>query len=316
MSATDRRSFLASMMAAAGVAASPDWLTRAMAPQDPASEWREKQLRAAVAKAKEEGKPLLVFVAPPPGDPADGFSRGQWLGAWLNHGGSQALHAVALCTVAAASLDELQHVTGAKPPEGMPLLLLVDVARVGEPDAPAPKVTAIRLELGVPRVLPAGADPEQTMALQKKRVDEGIAKLSAELQEGLNRHGAALARLATDATARLTPAQREQLTAWYAGGKAPADALLVRAAAEVRRAAGDLDDANRKRVLDGLTAAIEKEVVGKRVAGARWQRPGGCGSEFEEPTAEEKKVQGMVACGMGLVTPLCERFLNFYVAGA
>lgn len=315
MSTLDRRSFLTSLATAAGVAAAPDWLARGMAPQDPVSDWREKTLRAAVTKAKDEGKPLLVFVAPVPSDQQDGYTRGMWLGGWLNHGGSLATHAIATCVVACASLDELAKVTGTKRVEGKPVLVLADVSRLGNKDAPEPKLTAIAVEIGA--VYPAKQDPapEKAAAERVKHLEAGFEKLTAALQDGLNRHGASLARLASDVTARLSKEQREQLAAWFAGGAAPADALIARAAAEVRRGAGELAGEQRARVLGRLTEAIDYEVVKKRIAGSRWQKPGGCGSEFEEPTPAEKETVGMVACGMGMVPPLCERFLNFYSVG-
>ena len=105
------------------------------------------------------------------------------------------------------------------------------------------------------------------------------------------------------------------LAAWFTGQAKPADELIVRAAAEVRRAAGSVDETNRQRLLAALGEATTAVVVKRAVAGARWQKPGGCGADFEEPTPAEAKVQGMMACGMGFVPPLCERFLDLYTAG-
>jgi hypothetical protein len=39
-------------------------------------------------------------------------------------------------------------------------------------------------------------------------------------------------------------------------------------------------------------------------------------SQFEVPTEDEKKNMAMLACGMGMVSPLCERFLSFYSVGS
>jgi hypothetical protein len=296
MSTFDRRSlFAAAAAAAVGAVRTPDWLRRAFAIQDPVSEWRTKQLRAAVAKAKDEGKPLLVFVVPPPKVPNDCRLRGMWLGAWLFHATPIALHGVAMCTLACATIEELQQVTGAKRPDTDPTMLLVDVSHVGEPSAPAPKVTAMLVELGPIR---GGRNnsPEADEA-GKKSMEAGFEKLTMALQDGLNRHGVAVARLATDVTARLSAAQRGQLRDWLAGGAAPSDELIVRAAAEVRRGAAELADGKRALVLERLTQAVTKEVVRKDVAGATWQ------SDSCPP------------CGMAAVPPLCERFLDFFIAG-
>lgn len=295
MTALDRRSLFAlAAAAAAGTLSLPAWLQRAFAPQDPVSDWRVKQLRAAVATAKEHGKPLLVLVVPDPKLPNECTLRGSWLGAWLDHASAQALHGIALCTVACATLDEVQQATGAKRPEGDVTMLLIDVAKVGDAGAPAPRTTPVSVDLGpIPRS--RRPTPEEEEAAQKA-IEAGFEKLANGLQDGLNRHGGGITRLATEVTTRLAPAQRKELDAWLAGGTAPADELIVRAAAEVRRAAADLAAAPRKRVLDHLAQAVAKQIR-EHVAGSTWE-DGTC-----------------PPCGMAAIPPLCERFLCFYVQG-
>ena len=326
MTSIDRRSFLAHSFAATGALGLPRWLAQALQPQDPVSDWREQQLRAAVATAKAHGKPLLVLVAPTEGEL---WEVGNWFGAWLTHGGSMALQELALCTIACASLAEVAKVTGAKGDAIAPLpavaMLLVDVAAVGEVDAPAPKVTRIEPKL-VPIDYSGGARggaPDEVVAKQREQRQAGIELLTKELHDGMNRHGANLVGLAAAMRAKLTEAQLAVLATWVADGKlagaagAGADAtLLVRATAEVRRAIADLPAEQRSLRSAALTEAITAEVVGKQLPGSRWRRPGGCGSEFETPTEEEKKSSGMLACGMGSVPPLCERFLTFYSVGS
>ncbi len=65
-------------------------------------------------------------------------------------------------------------------------------------------------------------------------------------------------------------------------------------------------------MLRTLVGAIERRIVKQEVAGARWMVPGGCGSEPETPTPEEKEAGAMIACGMAMVPPLAERFLSFF----
>ncbi|MFN9274389.1 MAG: hypothetical protein ACK6D2_01505, partial [Planctomycetota bacterium] len=108
------------------------------------------------------------------------------------------------------------------------------------------------------------------------------------------------------------------LAAWLAGDAAPAPELLVRGLAVLQQRLASLPAATQERRLDELAAAVTPVVVQRQVAGARWQR-NGCGGGFEEWTAaEEAEVlngKGMIACGRGIVTPLCARFLAFYSAG-
>lgn len=329
MTSIDRRSFLAHSFAAAGALSLPNWLAKALQPQDPVSDWRTEQLRAAMATAKAHGKPLLVLVAPTEGEL---WEAGNWFGSWLTHGGSMALQELALCTIACASLAEVAKVTGAKGDAIAPLpavaMLLIDVTAVGDVDAPAPKVTRIEPKL-VPIDYSGGARggaPDEVVAKQREQRQAGIDLLTKDLHDGMNRHGANLVGLAAAMRAKLTEVQLAALATWVADGKladaagaagARADAaLLVRATAEVRRAIADLPAEQRTLRSAALTAAITTEVVGKQLPGSRWQRPDGCGGEFEAPTEEEKKMSGMLACGMGMVSPLCERFLTFYSVGS
>lgn len=313
MTTLDRRSFVTVVGSALGLSAAPPWLARALGPQDPLGDWRKQQLAAAVAAAKAHGKPLLAFVVPPAPDGGKGHQRGQWLGAWLNHGGQAALLELGTCTLACGTAAEIAAATGTEAVPGAPWMVLIDVAN---PTGTArPRTTPIDVDLGPPWAehdgkLSADAYAKATLAV----MTDGLAKLTKELQAGLHRHGANLANLAAAADAALTPAEREALQRWLGGARADGAELAARATAVVRRTAADLPDEQRAVVLTALAEAITAEVVKERVPGARWQVPG-CGASFEEPTPAEKKVTAMVACGMGIVPRLCERFLNFYSAG-
>ncbi|MBL8755818.1 MAG: hypothetical protein JNK15_21150 [Planctomycetes bacterium] len=316
MTIFDRRSFLGSLFAASGFAAAPDWLMAAMAPQDPQGPDepdRLPQLREAIQRAQANGKPLFVFVAPEHVVP-DRYSRGQWCGAWLTHGGPSALHTVAMGELACASLAEVVKATGAKLPEGVPYFVVLDVAKVGERDAPPPKVTPIHLELeSPPQAMNDRGEPQpEQIAAVTSLITAGLAKITTAVQDGMNRHGANVASVAKATMARLDDTQKAQLAKWLATGAGASPELVVRAAAEVRRGAADLDETNRKRVLDGLTAAIEQVVVKQRVPGSRWLATGGCGETYEDPTEAEKERASMIGCGMGVVPPLCERFLDLW----
>jgi len=324
---TDRREFLASSFFAAGAAALPAWLAKWFTPQDPAKQEQEdaakrakerkEQLRAAVQKAKDEGKPLLVFVLPKDLASREAWERGEWFGAWLNHGGQVVLLEMALCVPACGNLDDVRETTGASPIEGTPLLLVVDVSQVGGAEAPPPRVTSLVLDLGSPRGDAPGIRgvDEAAVEKQKKVVEEGLAKLTTELHATLHRHGATMAKLAEDVRAKLTESQRALLTGWIGGSKVLlADELLVRAAAEVRLLAAGSTDVLRERHLMVLHGAAQRLFVKKRIPGSRWASGGGCGTTIERSPGEADPMAG-VACGMGSVPPLCERFLEFWTHG-
>lgn len=316
MDTFDRRSLFAAAVTTAGLGMAPSWLARWFQPQDPAvpvTPSRQQQLHAAVARAHEQGRPLLVFVVPEQ-DPESGkgvdeaSQRGHWFGALLNHGGAPAVFDVAACVPACATTKEVAAMLPTAAIEGEPLLLIVDAAHFGEAGAGPAKVTPVEHPLGSLAPL---ANEEHEQRLQ--RMQKGVAALAEALKRGLDQHGANLASLAAAAKAKLEDADRSSLGRWLDGGDPVADRLMVRMVAEVRRAAGTQPDEKRLRLLAQLEAAVDHEVVKQPIAGARWFRPGGCGSQPEQPTAEEKQMGGMIACGMAMMPPLCERFLSLYV---
>lgn len=314
MTQPDRREFFTAAMAAAGFAATSSWCTRWFGPQDPQDTARERQLRAAAARAKAQGKPLLVFVVPGESEGNELYLRGRWFGAFLTHGGPTALLEVALCVPACATVDEVRKVTGAAAIDGTPLLLVVDVSECGVEGAAAPRVTRLDLDLGQPVLPGKGRSFEPAdVAANKKHIVDGLERLTTELHKTVHQHGQSLAALATAVAARLGDDERAALTAWVRSGTGVTDELLVRATAELRRQIGETPDDVRTAAQERLVAAIERHVVRKPLPGGRWYASGGCGATPEQPTAEEQKGP-QVACGMGMVPEYCERFLGFYTA--
>lgn len=318
MDSPDRRDFLASSLFAGAGAALPAWLARWFGTQDPAkagtdqgTKAREKVLRAAVQQAKDQGKPLLVFVMPADAHDGQRWYRGQWFGAFLNHGGAVALLEVALCVPACATLDDVRAVTGAAPIAGNPLLLVVDVGQVGAAAAPPPKVTALTLDLGDPIAKPgkvgARAMPEEFA----QNLADGIETLTKELHRTIHTHGGTMGKLCESVRTAMTEGQRTAIAEFVDGGKVPADDLLVRATAIVRSAAAERPDDKRKRLLDALGAAAERVLVKQRMPGGLWRRSEGCGTATEDESGKAVEVAG-IACGMGMVPKQCQRFLDLY----
>ena len=137
--------------------------------------------------------------------------------------------------------------------------------------------------------------------------------VTAALQAGLDEHAATLDELAMSSLRTLDEAQQKALTAWLeAGTPVPAE-LLVRGLPELRRRLAAASEADRAARLPQLAAAIETVVVRRQVAGSRWVNSRGCGPQLHEiPTPTEKENEIMPPCGLGIVPPLCERFLDFY----
>lgn len=316
MNAIDRRRLFSLGATGAGLSLvsswMPSWLSRwfAQDPQDPKAEdadpigtARIAQLRDAMQRSRAEGKPLLVLVVPAAEN--DRWERGSWFGAFLNHGGALAKLELAMTVAACARVSEVATALGTKV-KGDPVLLIVDA---GE----SPKVTAVDVELGtIYGQHEDGLEWNERTERDQKRIEAKLVELTDALLDAMHRHGSNVAAVAQSAQAKLDQRQRDALRAWFAGGKRPDDALLVRAAAQVRREAAGLADAPRKQMLDELVEAYDRAIVKQPIAGARWVSSGGCGVDLERETEEEKKDGIGIACGMGSTPPLAKRFLSFY----
>ncbi len=299
MQPLDRRSFLGTSLSVTAGAALPGWLAQAFAPQDPRLDpedvpgpARLPLVRAQAKLAREHGKPLLVFVVPK--EPTPRRLHGQWLGTWLTTASANTLATIASCVPVAATVTDVQVVFGAVAIEGSPMLLLVDVAKFGEEGAPVPRVTSIATP-------PAPKAPDRS---------DFTAALTKAFGDALRAHAGELDAMAHLVRDRLPADQLAALHAWSAGGAAPADAVLLRAAALVRCMAATWATAVRQKHLDLAAAAHTRELLGKTLPGSLWGSSFGCGSEIAG--ADGKTVESMVACGRGHVPKESRRFLFFY----
>ena len=309
MQPIDRRALVrAAAAAAASAFALPEVLKAFPRGQDPQQGGKQpsraEQVAAAVARSKAEGKPLLVFVVPAR-QAEDRWPRELRLGAFLNHGGSNALLEVALCVPVCASVADLKGCLGGAEVAGEPLMLLVDFAA-----GKAPVVAAIDPKVDEPPLWRGSRSPhEELVVAETKVIEAGIEATTAELHKALHMGGDSLTRLAQRVRDTLADQDQRKLDAWFAGGAVPTDELLVRAAAVVRVAAGRQPDAQRAATTAVLLAAIDRVLIHKRIAGSRWATSDGCGLKIEDPEADQALLG--VACGMGHVPELSRRFLDF-----
>ena len=298
----DRRRFLRSAglgIAATGLSLSSSWprfLTRAFGDEGSGSEAgpreRTVELAEAVARARRDGKPVLVLVVP--ANENDRYARGRVLGELINHGGTGVLDDLLVCELACATIEEARRVlpTDVK---GDPAMLLVELDVEGGEFLPA---TSIDLPVG-PGWTKGEAEDEPTI---RARIAAGAAALHAAVASG----PVTLARRAERNRAALSDADRAALADGLAGRGAIDAALARRGAAVLAVAAAEAAPEPRARARAALDAGAEAAIVRARPAGAQWGRTAGCGVTIEgEPPAG-------IRCGMGRVPALSQRFLHFY----
>lgn len=300
MTNIDRRTWFSSAVAAAALTAVPDWLTffarDRQEPKPPATPGlRARQLRAAAAQAKAQGRPLLAFVVPD--DEAAAFARGQWLGAWLMHGGASARLDLALCVPAAASAAELRALARVPLPDPAPAMVLLDATLLDDPDGLGLKATPIEVDL------PAASPPDRPADLER---------LTTALAAALPRHAGALDAMGQRVRASLSDEAADRVLAWLTSSRKLDDELLVRATAWVRCTLPSMKAERARTAQAMLLAAIERVWMQRPLPGARWGRTEGCGVEIEDPEAPGGVIGAGVECGMGRVPEVCRRFLVFY----
>jgi hypothetical protein len=318
MSTVDRREFVRLSAFCAGAAALPHWLAKALG-QDPAMKTpgdgsRASALRTALTRARAYGKPLLVLLVPI--DQNQRYERGQALGSFLNHGPRDALLELAFAELACATPDEATSVLGevglpADPARGTPWFVLVDPAEPAPGAARAARVVDPDFgELGEEPAM--GKWQGQFAELEKEArrwAEARNAVVAKALHEVIAPDRGALATLADRCRATLAADERESLEKLLAGGKPPADVLLMRAAAVVAMAAeAPRRDGDRERLREALTDAAKRTLVDARIPGSKWAKSEGCGTEIEGDDDGGLRV----ACGMAFVPELDRRFLYFF----
>jgi hypothetical protein len=308
---------IAAVVAATGFAAAPAWCVRAAvlaapasgaqkpgdAAEDPVAAWRRRQFVEAVAVARAEGRPLLVLLVP---ERKDAWEAGHWFGALLRHGDDAFQFDAAACVLACAPIAEVQARLGAAAAAVAPspcevALLLVDLPASAK--AAPTKVTRIVPALQFrPPTPPEPKSPSEPpvpqrggdLAWQLDWRTQGVRTLSAAVHAAAQKHGVDPAAVAMATERGLTAAEREQAQAWLRDGGDLAPALLLRAAVALRQQAQALPAPRRTQAQAELATALRATAAERPVAGAVW------GNAYCPP------------CGMAAVSPLCERFLDFF----
>jgi len=288
-----RRDFLLTSVAGAGFLACPGWIARAFGEESDETS-RVNDLAAAAQRADRTGKPLLVFVIPL-GDTK--HERGAVLGEVINHGGPQALEDLLMCEIACATVPELMKVMPKVSVKGEPLMVLVEKG----PKGLAPTVIDPQIQLEIPGRWDKRDEQEQ--AIRKR-----IGQVSEALHAALLPDKESLPERARRNREALGEEDRKALDELIAGKGEAGTELVARGAPVLRLAAEKSPDkATRGRLRKALADAATAEVRKKRPTGAKWAQSSGCGVEVEGEPDDR-----MMACGMGYVPELSQRFLWFY----
>jgi hypothetical protein len=245
----------------------------------------------AYRRAHGLGRPLLVLVIPKNDEQKRG--RGHVFGEALNHGDKGFYLDLALCEIVCAPVPEItKQLKGAKV-KGEPLMLLV------ETEGATARIVPVDADARYEGVYRDGIDKADGAAKQR------IEKVAAALRSAVAPSRETLASRAALAEKRLPAEDVQAIRDALAAKTEGSDDLLDRGAAIVRFAAED-PEAMKPALLDRLAALAKKRVTAGPPAGAKWAKECGCGTdvEGEEPEA--------VACGMGFVPEISQRFLWFF----
>ena len=261
----------------------------------------ELVLRQGIERARVAGKPLLVFVVPT--DPQCVLERQVAFGQYLNLCDDEALADLALCEVVCAREADLEAVIPGTSGLGEPLFVLVET----DGFQPAHRTLDARLEQLVWRPFERAQAQEDF----ERQVTRRVQRMAALVGGGVASDLPTLERRALQARKALGEQAGELVERVLADPGIPAD--IDRVAAVVRLAAEQGD--RRDMFITALSNSARSRLRLQPPSGAWWAFDIGCGHHLEGYT-EYVAVGGIlmtqVACGMGHVPELSQRFLHFY----
>ncbi|MCI0586856.1 MAG: hypothetical protein L0323_08465 [Planctomycetes bacterium] len=249
---------------------------------------------AALKRAREAGKPLLVLVIPV--KDKEKRERGRLFGGLLNWTGDEILADLALCEIACAPVETLRDALKVEGLSGEPLAVLVETsggglrARAIDPELP-PEVSTRGRELG-------------QRGEAERSASNRIARLAEAIRAAVAPDRTAIAALAAAAEVGLTPEQKVALTAMVEG---EVDVALADRGAAILRLLAEVEPTRRPRVLQALRPAALARLRWKAPPGAKWAYSKGCGTRVEGDDTG-----GVIGCGMGYVPEASQRFLWFF----
>ncbi|HKB15402.1 MAG TPA: hypothetical protein VKF62_05020 [Planctomycetota bacterium] len=257
------------------------------------------ELDQALKRARERGKPLLLFVIPR--DDGEKWDRGRLFGGLLNTAGDDTLADLALCEVACAEMDGIRSLLEKRAPQGEPLAIVVETA--------GPDLRALAIDPSLPPQtdpLRGGDDWNASRNKAEQSARDRIARLGEAIRSAVAADRDALFKRVLQTEKVLSPEEASALLA-IADGKAKLDVPLADRGAAVLRVMAEEDPSRRERVIAALKQAAVERFRVKPPAGAKWASDTGCGADVE---GDEMGMR--VGCGMGFVPQASVRFLYFF----
>jgi hypothetical protein len=285
----DRRTLLTRAMTAAAALAWPAWMAACV---------RRGARPVTWSTAKGEGKPILVFVVPK--DDSKKHWRGTTFGAFLMHGGDEALADVAVCRVRCATVDEVEAFAPGATGGREPWLVLIETH--GE----TPRGTPIGVKFPETKDEPSAGFSERAKR-EDAEIRARIALLATAVSAAVSPDEETILRRAAEAREHLPNEVVERVGAAVEAGM-PGRPDDLGPAAAVFRLGMEHVPAQRTVWTRQLADQARREVVTAPPPGAKWATSGGCGTTVEG----EENDGPRVACGMAMVPDVARRFLWFF----
>jgi hypothetical protein len=301
-----RRQLLQSLAMGAAAAAWPAWIRSAFAAETcrPGEEDRDfLTLVGTYRRAQKSGKPVLVFVVP--ARQWNWHEFGEYFGAFINHAPTVSMATLTLAEVVCATPRSIERLLPEEKIDATNTLLALI-----ETDAVPGSVRTV----AVTRLLegqspdpghPQPYDPERL----RRQVSERINRMGILVRELLAPNEEVLTRR----VAQTRAAQSTELLAGVedrlARGLIPLPETILPAASFLHASALHAGTIRQTQLLEALASEAARTLRVQRIAGSRWARSYGCGTEIEG-----ENDHGLMGCGMGSVPPMSQRFLWFFSA--
>ena len=292
----DRRGFLKAATSGVAAATWPGWLRKAVADVSVVNPMSgAKNVKDAIQRGRDLGKPLLVFVVPPD---AEKWERGHLFGEFLNNAIDPQMALLSLAELVCATVDQLAGVGIAVADRNAKMLVV-------EPGAGS--ATAIGLQV---EALSHGRGREPGAEKNEDRlIDRRVAEVARAVKGALAADPAMVARRAAAVRAKNPKAANAMDQALVGEGANGAidDAKIEGAAAIALEQTAVESDSLAGPLLVGRLAAYAKRKWRKQPPpGSKWASSWGCGTNVEGEAPEG------VACGMGHVPAKSARFLYLF----
>jgi hypothetical protein len=300
----DRRDFLHTTGLGLAAVSLPGWLQACSGGvgtgSDGPLEGDPKSGAEALALAKRNGRPLLVFVVPM--DPMRRSIRGEALGVYLNRVSAEGMADLALCGVWCATPAEIRS-------DLAPKVVVDDTTVAVLIETDRENSTLITLDPSF------DASPWNLRISDAESTQQARARtelLRARLHAAIVPDKGTLHRRAELARARFLPRTDRYPLGTMGETDVPNVSHVKRVPAWVRWRAENAGENERAQWIAMLSEEAVKRLRAAPLPRTRWATSSGCGTHYENETGSSS---AGVLCGMGRITEYSSRFLDFYSEG-